>query len=169
MRQPHTANTIPFKANILDESLAIAAVDFDLGRNGKAYFDKDSANYWVSNGPRGGNKGQTYRNDAVDIRRDSLSGAPFISDIEKDEWWQYTISVKKSGTYVLNIDVTPSTEAPVTVTLDGAVITGGTSKNKGPANGVQRTLKLQNGTHKIRVQALRDGLTLKTLELKRLK
>ena len=169
MRQPHTSTTIPFNPNTLHKSQTIPAVDYDLGRNGKAYFDKDSANYWVSNGPRGGNKGHTYRNDAVDIRRDSLSGKPIITDIEKGEWWQYTIDVKDTGTYILNLDITPSIDTPVTVYLDGALVDDPKSKKQGSNSALQRTLKLQRGTHKLRVEAQRDGLQFKALELTRLR
>ncbi len=83
-RQPFSAMATPFKQHLITANTTIAAVDYDLGRNGVAYFDNDTADYWVS-GVRGvGNKGRTYRNDGVDIRKDSaVSEGYFVSDMER--------------------------------------------------------------------------------------
>jgi endoglucanase len=116
-RQPHTDKVKPFRKHVLNNSLNIQAVDYDLGKNGKAYFDLDSANYWVSQGPRGGNKGRVYRNDGVDLKADSvIANSYYVTDFEKGEWLQYTVDVEKSGAY--SIDITAmSNSQPVVLTL----------------------------------------------------
>ncbi|HWJ28752.1 MAG TPA: carbohydrate-binding protein, partial [Flavisolibacter sp.] len=87
-------------------STTINAVDYDLGRNGVAYFDLDTADYHVSGIKGAGNKGRVYRNDGVDIRRDSAtSNNYYVSDFEKGEWLQYTIRVVKKGNYTLKLQI----------------------------------------------------------------
>jgi hypothetical protein len=80
---------IPFKQHRVSALTTIAAVDYDLGRNGVAYFDMDTADYRIAGQRGAGNKGRVYRNDGVDIRRDSSAAESyFVSDMEKNEWLQ---------------------------------------------------------------------------------
>jgi endoglucanase len=117
IRQPHTPEVIPFKGHDLSKNIVVNAVDYDLGHNGKAYMDNDTANYWVSQGPRGGNKGRVYRNDGVDIREDSLSaGNYFVSHFEKGEWLQYTLSGSKGGEYTIAVTA-ESTAGPAVIKI----------------------------------------------------
>jgi endoglucanase len=145
IRQPHTDKVIPFVKHMLDKQVTIRAVDYDMGKNGIAYFDKDTANYWVSQGPSGGNKGRVYRNDAVDIKADSLSvGSYIVSDFEPGEWLQYTVDVKRSGKYAITCDwfATTLSSLKITVQNENAVKTihidektksGAIALGKGPA------------------------------------
>lgn len=105
LRQPFSAETKPFKKHVIKNNAIVNAVDYDLGRNGIAYFDKDTADYHVSTGKYGsGNKGRIYRNDGVDISKDSLKYETYyVSSIEPGEWLQYTVDVKKAGKYTLKI------------------------------------------------------------------
>jgi endoglucanase len=81
-------------------------VDYDLGRNGVAYYDLDTANYRTSGVPGIGNRGRVYRNDGVDIYKDSSKyNTYYVGSIEDSEWLQYTIIVLKSGNYSFNISV----------------------------------------------------------------
>jgi endoglucanase len=102
IRQPHTDRPIPFKANLVETAATIDAIDFDLGRNGIAYYDRDTANYRVSGKPGAGNKGGQYRNDGVDIYKDS-PGHFYVGSIEDGEWLSYTIEVENDGNYQLSI------------------------------------------------------------------
>ena len=103
-RQPFSAAAIPYHSYKLKDSLLIHAVDYDLGRNGIAYYDLDTANYRTSGAPGTGNRGRVYRNDGVDIYKDSSKqNAYYVGSIENGEWLQYTISVLKEGTYNFNI------------------------------------------------------------------
>lgn len=105
-RQTNSTTAIPFKKNVLGRNSILNAVDYDLGRNGVAYFDNDTANY-RSSGKRGaGNRGRVYRNDGVDIMKDSASyESYYVSDIENGEWLQFTINVVYSGTYTLRLTI----------------------------------------------------------------
>ncbi|TCC95871.1 cellulase family glycosylhydrolase [Pedobacter hiemivivus] len=107
IRQPFSAETKPFKKHIVQNRIVINAVDYDLGRNGVAYFDKDTADYHVSNAKhKGGNKGRMYRNDGVDIIKDPTAyEAYYIYNIESGEWLNYTMEVKKKGNYTIKLKV----------------------------------------------------------------
>lgn len=98
-RQPFSPAAIPFKANVIKSGVTLLAADYDLGPNGVAYFDTDTLSYRVSD-PKinGGNKGHAYRNDGVDIGRDSS-----VTDIETGEWMQYTLRVPAGGAFGINI------------------------------------------------------------------
>ncbi len=96
-RQVHSTSTFPFKLNIISGDTKINAVDYDLGRNGFAYKDNDTASYQYTPGVHTqGNRGRTYRNDGVDIKNDK-SGEPYVFSIEDGEWLLYTTTVKKAG------------------------------------------------------------------------
>ena len=103
IRQPHSATALPFKRNAIENGTVLYAVDYDLGRNGVAYYDMDTANYRISSGKPGeGNRGNTYRNDGVDILVDSLKKDTwYVTHTEKGEWLQYTLNVSKGGNYDL--------------------------------------------------------------------
>jgi endoglucanase len=101
-RQVQSTSTLPFKSNVISNKTIINAVDFDLGRNGFAYNDKDTASYMYTPGVHTqGNRGRTYRNDGVDIKNDK-NNQPYIFNIENDEWLLYTLFVEKSGNYHLS-------------------------------------------------------------------
>lgn len=104
-RQPFSEEAIEFNSNLINGNTALKAVDYDLGKNGIAYFDNDTADYHVSTGKRSaGNRGGFYRNDGVDIKADSIQSSVFyITNFEKGEWLQYTINVAKKGVYKLKL------------------------------------------------------------------
>lgn len=125
MRQPFSAETKPFKQHIIKNNAIVKAVDYDLGRNGIAYFDKDTADYHVSIGQRGaGNKGRVYRNDGVDISKDSLKYETYyVSSIEPGEWLQYTVDVKKAGNYTLKLNIASNDgHGKVSISLNGNTV-----------------------------------------------
>jgi hypothetical protein len=125
MRQPFSTETKPFKQHLIKHNVIINAVDYDLGRNGIAYFDKDTADYHVSTGQRGaGNKGRVYRNDGVDISRDSLKyESYYVSSIEPGEWLQYTVDVKKAGNYTLKLNIASNDDkGKISVGLNGKTV-----------------------------------------------
>jgi endoglucanase len=110
-RQPFSQATIPFKTNVISNGAVVKAVDYDLGSNGAAYFDTDTADYHISNGKHGGNQGRVYRNDGVDIAVDSsTSDSYFVTHSETGEWLQYTIDVVKAGHYNIKLIYNPEKE-----------------------------------------------------------
>lgn len=173
IRQPFNAKTVPYAAarNTADQ-LSINAVDYDLGRNGLAYYDKDTGNYHVSTGRRSaGNRGRMYRNDGVDIYPDSAGGTFYVGNIEDGEWLQYTLTLDKKAKYELRIVGGASGDSSnVTVHVDGKPVfsnasitsTGTSTAWKSQSLG---NIDLDRGTHVIRIQANKGGFNLKQLVL----
>ncbi|MGE9313263.1 cellulase family glycosylhydrolase [Niabella sp. CJ426] len=98
-RQVQSNIAVPFKKHELSRgATTIKAIDFDMGAQGVAYFDTDTASYHYTPGINtAGNRGWTYRNDGVDIKRENDD--TYIFHIEEGEWLQYTVSVKNTGNY----------------------------------------------------------------------
>ncbi|MFC3561992.1 cellulase family glycosylhydrolase [Pedobacter jamesrossensis] len=130
IRQPHTNETKPFKANAVKDGSIIYAVDYDLGKNNHAYFDLDTADYHtVTNKRTAGNRGRTYRNDGVDIQKDSTQYEKyFVTNIEDKEWLQYTLQVAKKGTYTLKLNTASAQhEGKISVAINGKIVAKGIS------------------------------------------
>ncbi|RYF98791.1 MAG: carbohydrate-binding protein, partial [Chitinophagaceae bacterium] len=124
---PHTTETKPFKLHSIKNGSIINAVDFDLGRNGYAYFDLDTADYHTATNKRTtGNKGWMYRNDGVDISRDSTQYEKYyVSSIEQGEWLQYTIQVGQKGIYTLKLNTATDKEgANLSILVNGKTVNG---------------------------------------------
>lgn len=98
-RQVQVNTTLPFAKHLIGKGTTVLpAVEFDLGKQGQAYYDRDSASYhFTPSVHTQGNKGYTFRNDGVDIQRND-SGICVFS-IEDGEWLQYTIQAKVAGKY----------------------------------------------------------------------
>jgi hypothetical protein len=102
-RQPKDPSAIPFVTHSIMPGAVINMSDYDLGLNGLAYLDMDTADYHVATGKRSaGNRGRVYRNDGVDLfpMADEKQGY-YVGHIEKGEWLQFTVDVKKPGNYSL--------------------------------------------------------------------
>ncbi len=113
-RQVSEPQTKPYANNIVPG--VVFASDFDLGRNGIAYWDTDTANYWVSTGEGSPwNSGHSYRNDGVDIEmstdNDSESNHFNIGWTKDGEWLSYTLNVTSSGRFDITIRYASSTDA----------------------------------------------------------
>jgi endoglucanase len=121
-RQVNSTATIPFKKHILTNSTTIQAVDFDMGRQRAAYYDKDTASYQYTQGVNTrGNRGGAYRNDGVDIKADS--SGPYIFYIEDEEWLQYTLNVPKAGKYDISFNASSTSDTGrIAVLLENALI-----------------------------------------------
>jgi hypothetical protein len=128
-RQVYSADTRPFADHRVGknadrgsrklDTVLIPAVEYDLGRQGAAYFDRDSASYQYTPGVKTvGNRGHTGRNDGVDITTDTTgvaladsrsarisSEGNYVFSIEDGEWLQYTVRVQKKGRYHIGFRV----------------------------------------------------------------
>lgn len=168
IRQPFDATALPFgKHTAAAGTLTIQAADYDLGRNGIAYYDKDTGNYRVSTGRNSaGNRGRAYRNDGVDIYPDTApKGSFYIGNIENGEWLQYTITTGRKAVHELKITVAYSGSA--TVYVDGNIVKENVVVEGGPAWRTQSigTMELDKGTHVIKLLAVKGGFHLKQLVL----
>ena len=171
LRQPFTTATKPFKANKVTNSTIINAVDYDLGRNGFAYFDTDTADYHTSGKPGIGNHGRIYRNDGVDISKDSTAYNSFYVDhIETGEWTQYTIQVKTAGTYSVKLKVaTVTNDAKLSLNINGAdqakeVVIPNTGGLKTWQVITVNDIRLKAGANKVRVYANNGGYNFHWLQ-----
>lgn len=173
LRQPFDNNAISFKKiKPVGKKYIVRAADYDLGRNGIAYYDKDTANYWVSTGSGStGNRGYVYRNDGVDIYSDSSYPDGFyVGNIEDGEWLQYTIQVDRSADYLFSIVTAGNNPANITMVIDGKAIfdkvpLAATNGYKDWKTQTVGKLRLQKGVHVIRLRANKGGFNLRELLL----
>ncbi len=125
IRQPHTDETIPYHSQVIPGRINTS--DFDLGKNGIAYFDTHAADYNLSTGSfQAWNSGWEYRNDGVDIESndDPESNGYNVGFTEKGEWINYTVEVKESGVYNARFRIaTASDQANLHLGIDGRSIT----------------------------------------------
>lgn len=127
-RQPHDARYRPFAPRSLGgEPLTIAAADYDLGPPGVAYHDTADANYHVSTGGERTpwNNGNTYRNDGVDIARDT-DGTPYVSDFVTGEYMRYSADVAKAGRWTVSARVRSKKGGRIGIDERGVTIAAGT-------------------------------------------
>jgi len=170
IRQPFSNATIPFKPNMITDGTVISAVDYDLGVNGAAYYDMDTANYRISSGKEStGNYGRTYRNDGVDIYEDSLhKGSWYVSRTEDGEWLQYTLNVLEEGSYNLNLSVSALRVGGV---LSVSIGPGSSQTLSVPATGgnvqwksiVAENMMLKKGINVLRIHIDKGGFNLKSV------
>jgi endoglucanase len=159
IRQPFSNETKPFKRSLIKDKSIVYAVDYDLGKNGKAYFDTDTADYHTSTGKRSaGNRGRIYRNDGVDIAKDSTQYEKYyVNHTEKGEWLQYTVNVSQKGTYTLKINAAAdNASGRMTIVIDNKVVAKdiavpNTGDNKKFATFAVKNVVLKAGKQKIKV------------------
>jgi endoglucanase len=112
IRQVQTSDTKPYKVHAIPG--LIFATDYDLGTQGTAYFDTESANYQVSTGVwTGWNNGWSYRNDGVDIEPcndTEFTNGYNVGWIEGGEWLTYTVQIRNTGTYDIQFRVASETQ-----------------------------------------------------------
>ena len=167
-RQPHSSTSIPFKTNTIKNGSVLNSVDYDLGRNGIAYYDMDTVNYQVSTGKREQwNRGGAYRNDGVDITADSITKTNYyITHVEDGEWLQYTINVAIGGRYDLKISYVARKQPGKFSILVNKEISE--PKNIPVANDWEtvevKNIRLNKGENKLRVIADQGGFDFKSIE-----
>ena len=167
-RQVYADDAVPFRKNKITEGTVLPAVDFDMGRQGVAYYDTDTASYHFTPGMNTqGNRGYSYRNDGVDIRSDS--SGHHIFHIEDNEWVQYTIDVTDEGISKLLLGVSAETDSgQLSVFIDGEVLTPPLSipNTGGHHQWVQIPIDipvLHQGRHILRIQFDKGGFNFKSI------
>jgi len=169
-RQVRSMETKPFKTHRLASPLHIDAVDFDMGRQGLAYYDRDTASYQYTPGVNTrGNRGRAYRNDGVDIQNDS--NGVYISHIEDGEWLQYSIDVKKTGKYWIYFLISSGEQmAQVSLLNNNTPVVNnmviGKTGNDQPWKSVRvGKLFLTKGINKLKVRADKGGFNLLAIRI----
>lgn len=168
LRQPHSTAAIPFKEHKIKNGYTLQAVDYDLGKNGVAYFDKDTADYHISNGSaRGGNRGRAYRNDGVDITGDTaMEGHYMINHTEPGEWIQYTVKVLQAGKYHIRLQYhAPKENGQVTLSINQHKVAEGVVL---PQGSVGRSVEIKNitlhkGWNTLRIYTDAGGFDLRSI------
>ena len=81
--------------------------DYDLGKYNETWFDTDYQNVSGNAAKGAANKGMRYRNDGVDIWKDSSTNANgyYVGKIEDGEWLKFSLNSSSAGTYTLRISV----------------------------------------------------------------
>ncbi len=174
-RQPFSDETLPFTNSVVKNGTVINAVDYDLGKNGFAYYDTDTADYWVSGKPGKGNNGNVYRNDGVDIFADSsLAEQYYVGDMAAGEWLQYLLHIAESGTY--NIEVlfkVKSGQKSLTIgvdqkTLQTIILPVAASTDKWQ-KALFKNLVLPGGEVKLRIGTPTGGMQIQSLKFVKIK
>ena len=171
MRQPFSRETKPFKNNSVKANTILKAVDYDLGVNAEAYFDIDTANYRISSGKgSAGNRGHVYRNDGVDIYKDSSRYETYyVGSTERGEWLQYTVNVLQKGMYTLKL-VVAAENAEGNISVDSGN-TKLVNELKIPATGGLKqwqTIEIKNislnkGVQKLKLYINKGGFNIKEI------
>jgi hypothetical protein len=174
IRQLQTTSTKPFQHHVIEPNTTIRAVDFDMGRQRFAYYDKDSARYqYTPSVNTQGNRGNMYRNDGADI---SISnGKVYISDIETAEWLQYTVMVSNAGKYNVSfLAATDKDSSSLSLQQNKKTIikelklpvTGDMQKFQSSAS---ITVSLKKGTTVFRVLAAKGGFNFSAIQFTKTK
>jgi len=157
-RSPHSLQPVPFKHHAIGAGGGeVAAVDFDLGRDGVAYHDLTPANQHVSDGGErvDWNPAQTYRNDGVDLGRDGER--LYVTGLESGEWLKYTVDAAQAGVYSLQLR--GKGEGQLWLQVNGQRL-----DDRVPANGGRVALELQQGRNTIVVGATQGRSDLDSLQ-----
>ncbi|HDP67608.1 MAG TPA: carbohydrate-binding protein [Candidatus Marinimicrobia bacterium] len=154
----------PFSLNIIPGT--IEAEHYDLGNNGIAYFDKDYKKVrWDADQPW--NRGSAFRNDGVDIEKNS--GLYNIGWIEDGEWLNYTVTIVYGGKYNLGFQIASSTvTGNMQVLLDDQVISESVSiPNTGDWQNWQtitiESVELPSGNHTLKLNFIKGGFNLRKM------
>lgn len=174
IRQVRTPEVIPYKRLVLQQTTTVYASDYDLGRNGHAYADKDTGNYWVSTTKRTDwNSGHQYRNDGVDIGActDTVTNGYYVGWTQDGEWLQYTVANPKAGWFDLSLR-TSGQEGKAQWLVNGQPAGAMTlPATAGDAVWQTTTLKrvqIPQGTVALKVLAQQGGFNLNYLQLNRI-
>jgi len=172
-RQTKDASTKPFKNHQVPGR--IFASEYDLGRMGSAYLDKDFINLWVSDPAKRSewNSGQQMRNDGVDIYKcnDKITNQYYVGKTESGEWLQYTVQSKGDKNYTFDLRYASSTDSKIRIeTASGKVLaTVSLASSGGNENWKTVSVKnisLQKGENSIRIFFENDGVNLNYFEVK---
>jgi hypothetical protein len=172
-RQTKDASTKPFKNHQVPGR--IFASEYDLGRMGSAYLDKDFINLWVSDPAKRSewNSGQQMRNDGVDIYKcnDKITNQYYVGKTESGEWLQYTVQSKGDKNYTFDIRYASATDSKIRIeTASGKVLaTVSLASSGGNENWKTVSVKnisLQKGENSIRIFFENDGVNLNYFEVK---
>ncbi len=158
-RSAHSLQSVPFKAHrIAAQGGEVAAIDFDMGRDGVAYHDLTPADHHITDGGDWvtWNPAMTYRNDGVDLAK-AGDGSLRVAGLEQGEWLKYTVEVAQGGRYTLALQGAGKGQAWVQVNGERLAQTVDAAKGSVPVTLVagRNTLVIGAASGKFDLQALR--------------
>ena len=117
-RQLRTFATQPFVS--LTVPGLVPAPDYDLGRNGQAYYDTYAEKTEGLQAPAP-NAGGAYRNDGVDLSADPAGPGFVVSHTEAGEWLNYTVRIGREAPFAVVLRAANPTAQParLALSLDG--------------------------------------------------
>lgn len=172
-RQVTDSSTKPFKNHTIPGK--IFATEYDLGRIGSAYQDKDFINLWVSDPAKRSewNSGQQMRNDGVDIYKcnDKITNQYYVGKTESGEWLQYTFTAKATKDYSFDFRYSSPKDSKIRIeNASGKVLASvslpSTVGNENWKTVSAKSINLQKGENKIRIVFENDGANLNYFEVK---
>ncbi len=168
-RQTNENSTKPFKLHRIPGK--VFAVDYDLGKIGFAYDDKDFINLWVSDPEKRSewNSGNQLRNDGVDIYKTN-NNIYYVGKTEKNEWLQYTIQSNTDKKYNISLQYSAIKDSEIIIEDDnGKQITAIKLPSTGGYENWKITsakqINIRKGENKIRLRFGNDGINLSYFEL----
>lgn len=167
-RMINTDETIPYTNTSIPRD-QITAVNYDMGKNGFAYYDKGAIGHYGGDYPTW-NNGWQFRNDAVDVYKRWDANEFYIGGTEDGEWLNYTVNVTQSGSFDLQVNAsTMSNSATYHLEVNGADISGPiTATNTGGwedwATQITPNMKLNAGDQTIRLVIDQGGLNIRWLK-----
>jgi hypothetical protein len=171
-RQTTDESTKPFKNHMIPGR--VFAVEYDLGRMGSAYSDKDYMNLWVSDENKRSewNSGNQMRNDGVDIYlcKDNINNQYYVGKTETGEWLQYTINSKADKAYAFNIRYSAPNDTAVRIEDASGKQLATASLNSTGGNENWKTvsvkgINLKKGDNRIRIVFENNGTNLNYFEV----
>ncbi len=171
-RQVGETGTLPFSRHAVPGT--VYASDYDLGRNGYAYADSDTANYRVNtNNYTAWNNGHAYRNDGVDIEvtsdNSSLANGYDVGWTADGEWLQYTLEVDSSAVYSVSVHYAAPADGKLTLKVNDAPQTGVVTLPATGDYGNWKTFAIDNvvlyeGTQKLKLMIEQGGFNVGFLQ-----
>ena len=146
----------------------IAAVHYDVGNWGVSYTDDN----WYNNGDGGYNDGWSYRNDGVDVEKNTNpSGYPYnVGWTEVGEWLGYTVEDVTPGTYNINVSVASNGVAGMFfIQINGVNVSvvNVPASTGGWYNWVDLTIpdvEISGGEQFIRLQIVQGGFNIESIK-----
>jgi len=172
-RQVTDPSTKPFKNHLIPGR--IFASDYDLGRMGAAYLDKDFINLWVSDPAKRSewNSGQQMRNDGVDLYKctDAVTNQYYVGKTESGEWLQYTVVSKADKNYTFSIRYAAESNSNIKIeTASGKLLASVPLDSSGGKENWKtvsvKNIPLLKGENKIRIFFENGGANLNYFEIK---
>ena len=145
----------------------IEAENYDVGKSGRAYYDKD-----------GENRGKVYRNEAVDIYGFGCSDEENTKDCkgyavgytQEGEWLRYTVDFAESGEYEVKVNMATSSEnAGVKLYIDGKAVTDAVIADQGEDWSTYtavsaKTTSISAGEHTLKVEIVGNFVNVDWIE-----